>query len=92
MPWWDCWFPAAMYLAGARILMLDVPVLLHLGHEQRWGFDEHDARAALLWDILIAHSGKTLSGEKSSPRRVLCGADLSKEARKVEQIAGGIIS
>lgn len=90
-PIWDYWFPIAMYLAGARIRKLDVPVLLHLGHEGRWSLDEHDARVALLWEVLMAHSRKTQSGENLSQRRVLCGADLSNEERKVEQIAEGII-
>lgn len=90
-PCWDYWFPIEMYLAGARIRKLDVPVLLHLGHEGRWDFAENDTRAALLWDTLNAHSRRTLNGEKLASSRVLCGADLSDETRKVEQIADGII-
>jgi hypothetical protein len=92
MPWWDCWFPVAMKLAGARILMLEAPVLLHLEHEQRWGFDEHDTRVALLWDLLVAHSEKTPSGEKFLQTRVFCGADPSNKPRQVGQIANRIIS
>ena len=46
--------------------MLEAPVLLHLEHEQRWGFDEHDTRVALLWDLLVAHSKKRLVGRNFS--------------------------
>jgi hypothetical protein len=92
MPWWDCWFPMAMHFAGARILMLDAPVLLHLEHEQRWGFDEHDARVALLWDLLVSHNEKKPGKEELSERGVFFGAGRSIEPRKVGQIADRIIS
>ena len=90
-PWWDFWFPVAMYLAGARLRMLDAPVLLHLDHEQSWRVDDCDAQAAQLWDVLIAHTRKTMSGAKSPENRVLCGVDLANETCRVEQIAERIV-
>jgi hypothetical protein len=92
MPWWDCWFPVAMYLSGAYIRIPDAPVLLHLGHEQRWSFDEHDTRVGLLWDLLAAHSEITPSVERLSQNRVTCGADLSNKPSRVGEVAGRILT
>jgi hypothetical protein len=53
-PFWDYWFPLAMYIAGAQLKAPEVPMLVHLGHEEQWRFDTSKDSKAKLWRKLIA--------------------------------------
>ena len=65
-PWWDLWFPFAIYVAGARLRLLDVPVLLHLEHEQRWSWEGWEVNAGFFWDVLKSHSAELNDGRVSA--------------------------
>ena len=85
-PWWDFWFPIAMYFAGARIRTLDVPALLHLDHEQRWDQEEWVFKAGIFRDTL-RNFGTRLNGDKKTPQGLkLCGVDLSDERQEPTQM------
>lgn len=51
-PWWDHWFPLACEMNGARLETLEVPLLTHRFHPERWSEQTFIRAADRFWGML----------------------------------------
>jgi hypothetical protein len=57
-PWWDYWFPLAYAFAGGRLMTVDLALLFHLDHPQKWNQAQWIANAEKTVNYFLRSTGR----------------------------------
>jgi hypothetical protein len=74
-PVWDFWFPLAMSLAGAQLKTLHIPLILHVDHPHKWGWDRLRINGDRLIEFVLSQERDpaSLPGFRDAVQKIAAG-------------------